>query len=167
MIEQTDKPLATAESSAHKGAVPVLPNNVHGRISLPSEDEIRGLFVSVYREDDPRCAILVRQIIECHRAKISSPERLKIIGAIKAGKEWRRIAPTWEKFARRALARSVLAKSHAPGRLLNARPYRPGENRGRASSGNLKRQADLLPSRRHDHPPAPPDPKEPSVYLPP
>lgn len=81
-----------------------------GREALPSEDEICSLFLTEYRDGDPRCAILVKQIMECHRIKNSS-ERRKIVEAIKVGNEWQRIAPTWRKFYDRALVRSAFSRS--------------------------------------------------------
>jgi hypothetical protein len=104
----------TTETTAPKiEASPAHSSSGRGRISLPSEDEIRGLFITEYHERDPRCAILVRQIFECHRAKNNSSERKKIVDAIKVAKEWRRIAPTWEKFVHRALSRRAFGGSFA------------------------------------------------------
>lgn len=108
----TENSITTAKDSSRSETAPQSFEPGPGRDVVPSEGEIRGLFISDYRDADPRCAILVRQIILCHRAKNNSSERRKIIEAIKAGKEWQRIAPTWEKFVRRALARSVFATSH-------------------------------------------------------
>lgn len=109
---------------------------------LPTESEIESLFVSEFRDNDPRCAILVRQIIETHRAK-NNAERKKIVDAIKAGNEWQRIAATWEKFCRRALARSTFSQGDAnrnnPGQEATPEPVSTksacGEQRDPAGDG--------------------------------
>jgi hypothetical protein len=109
----------TAKESSRTKMAPQSFRYGAGMKVVPSEDEIRDLFVSEYRENDPRCAMLVRQIILCHQAR-NSPKRRKIVEAIKLSKEWWRIAPTWEKFVRRALAWSAFAKSPALGHRSEA-----------------------------------------------